>query len=103
MIDFSAMNRAVMRTFGDNEEDVIWLDKPSRRRQGIFDSRHWPSDLDGEVAVSELITTLSVESDPLDIIAKGERVNVRGVEYRITDKEPQGEGWELLRLELVEL
>lgn len=95
-MDFSALNQATARTFG---EAVEWLDAPARAAGGIFDSRHFEAEGEGQVGVSQLVTTLTVDLADTGAIADGERLTVRGVTYRVADRRPDGQGMTVLVLE----
>lgn len=100
--DFGPMNAAVAGAFA---EAVVWLDAPWRAAPGIFDSRHFAAAPGAEAGVSILETTLSIDLAELaegDAIGDDERVEARGIAYRIVDRRPGGEGWLVLVLERAE-
>ena len=94
-----SLNHTVAEAFKE-DDPVIWFNAPARMLNGIFDSRHYELEHDGEITTSELITTLAVIADPDDPIDAGETLKVRGTTYRVKDLRPDNQGMTVLALEL---
>ena len=99
-MDIDLLNRAVICAFSEPVTIIRdGSDATEIEVQGIFDSRHFEIDAGGEVAVSELVTTLAIAEDPGNLVAVGERLIARGVTYRMKDRRPDGQGMTVLELE----
>jgi hypothetical protein len=93
-MDFSLLNNAVLRTFGDRLPITI----DGVPFDAIYDSRHYEAE-DGEAGSSDLITSISVRSEDLPDVSDATIIVARGVSYRAWDKRPDGEGMTTLILE----
>jgi len=98
MIVFGPLNTAVVGAFA--EPVTITGSAGAIEARGIFDSRHFDVQLaDGEVGVSELVTTLTVNEAETGVVEVGATVVVRATTYRVKDKRPDGQGMTVLELE----
>lgn len=96
-MDFSALNSAVLDTFGD-EPGVLGVTIDGVPVRAIYDSRHFATE-DGEVGTSDLITTISVRTSDLPLITDDTVIVARGVEYRRYEARPDGQGMTTIQLE----
>ena len=95
-MDFSALNNAVIDTFGETEGLPVTIDGVPVT--AIYDSRHF-ADETGEVGRADLITTVTVKSGQLPPLTKDSVVVARGVSYRVWEPRPDGQGMTTLVLE----
>jgi hypothetical protein len=97
-MDWGSLNSAVMSAFAETVA-VQWLDSP-RTDNGIFESRHYVDEGEGEVGVSTRRTSLSVKVNASHPYATEERLIVRDVQYKITDIRDDEGGMVALDLEV---
>lgn len=70
--------------------------------EGVFDARHYEMVIDaGEAPISDYQVTVSCRRDAAGAVAPGDRVDVRGTQFAVTDVRPDSEGWVVLALRLV--
>lgn len=93
MFDFSALNAAVVGTFGETIQ-IDGIPVPA-----IYDSRHY-ADETGEAGGSDLITTVSVYST--DYPADAAVLVARGKTYLSWEARPDGQGMTVIVLEHAE-
>ena len=97
-MDFSALNSAVLDTFGDPDTLPVTIGGVPVR--AIYDSRHFANE-DGEVGSSDLITTITVPTAGLPAITDDTIIVVRGELYRRWELRPDGQGLTTIQLEKV--
>ena len=100
MIAFGTLNAAVVGAFA--EPVTITTTGGAVETRGIFDSRHFEvQDGDGEVGISELVTTLAIDLAETGPVTSGDTVLARETTYRVSDLRPDGQGMVVLELEVV--
>jgi hypothetical protein len=99
MIQFRLLNTAVVSAFA--EPATITGNAGPVEARGIFDSRHFEvQSAEGDVGISELVTTLAVDLTETGPVAVGDTVVVRAASYRVKDMRPDGQGMTVLELEI---
>ena len=100
MIAFGPLNTAVVGVFA--EPVTITGSAGTVETRGIFDRRHFEvQGSEGEVGISELVTTLAVDLAETGPVAVGDTIVVRETTYRVADLRPDGQGMVVLDLEIV--
>jgi hypothetical protein len=97
MVDLTLAMDAVLGTFAEDAELIRAATQAAEDIVGVFDSRHFPAEVGGEVTASVLETTLLVRT-ALGVVA-GDHVRVRSVDYLVRDLRPDAEGAVALVLE----
>lgn len=99
MIAYGPLNTAIVSVF--SEPVTITGSTGSVETRGIFDSRHFEvQSAEGDVGISELVTTLAVDLTETGPVAAGDMVVVRAATYRVKDMRPDGQGMTVLELEI---
>lgn len=100
MITFGPLNAAVVGAFA--EPVTITGSAGTVGTRGIFDSRHFEvQGAEGEVGVSELVTTVAIDLAETGSVSVGDTVIARATTYRVADLRPDGQGLVVLDLEVV--
>ena len=100
MIEFGPLNTAVVGVFA--EPVTITGSTGTVEARGIFDSRHFEvQGSEGDVGISELVTTLAVDLIETGPVMVGDTVAARETTYRVADLRPDGQGMVVLDLEIV--
>ena len=100
MFDFQTLNSSIVAVFA--EPIVITSGSDTVTTRGIFDSRHFEvQGSEGEVGISEFVTTIAIDLAEAGPVAVGDTVEARGTSYRVADLRPDGQGMVVLDLEVV--
>lgn len=94
---FDGIEDAVNAAFGE----AITLTRAGEAAveiEGVFDARHFVSEVPGEVPVSDYQIFVTVRRDAAGEVAEGDRVEARGTLYRVNDVRPDSEGVVVLAL-----
>ncbi len=96
---FDDLNAATADAFG--EPATIRRDgRPDAAVVGIYDSRHYSIET-GDAVLSSLVTTLAIVDADVGDVPVGSAVAVRGLDHRVVDRKPDGQGMTVLVLEFV--
>jgi len=68
--------------------------------EGVFDARYYELIGDGNVAISDYQISVACRRDAVGAVAPGDRVDIRGTEFAVTDVRPDSEGGVVLALRL---
>lgn len=99
-MNIALLNSVVITAFA--EQILITTNAGSKMTQGIFDSRYFEvQSSEGEVGMSELVTTLAIDLAETGSVAVGDTVVARETTYRVSDLRPDGQGMVVLDLEVV--
>lgn len=109
MLDFDRLlNPQVVRIFGEGSGVLLQCAGfPDQVVGGIYDSRYFALNDNGEIGGSTLVKCVSIQTSTVNpaIVDAGGRLNpatvvtVRGVAYAITDQKPDGQGMTVVYLE----
>lgn len=95
-----------VRTFGHSDRSrqtrIVYVPKTGNPYEivAVFDSAYLSVETGGEVAVSSVSPVVGVQLSQLRApVAKGDRVQVDSVIYRISDQQPDGVAGALLKLQ----